>query len=347
MIHIKGVGKVKIGSCAETLSEYNHLSIDLDPTISEGEASEKLQILFAAIGLGAVSSSSRAEDVERIKTLQLFRAFYPRQAYQFEKNPQTFEESIESLKRRISNQVPDMMGKFTHYLINHPEDMYQQEVYPGQKVWAVRGISKAVKKAGGIGLMAGVTASDFYDATGRLVSLLKSGALSTQDRFQLGIIAGGASSQEDLITGGAGSVFLRMVTNNMPKELDTYPLAGHIQILYDLDLVERVGYAYSQDLYGSKTSTAYQNRLNIINLTTQINTHPLNHLDNEICINHRVGPEFIKGLLVKSEKEKQQLIVVLKHKGLTTKNASHQDCFNGIPLDQFIRVGIARPDYWN
>ena len=81
IIHFEGVGKVKIGNSVDYHAEYNRLSVELDFNIQEEEASAKLNNMFAALGLGGIASTPREEDIDRIKVLQLFRAFHPREAY--------------------------------------------------------------------------------------------------------------------------------------------------------------------------------------------------------------------------------------------------------------------------
>ena len=54
-----------------------------------------------------------------------------------------------------------MEDKFKEFLVDHPERMYQQEVYPGQYIWAIEGLGKEVKDAGGMGLMHGVFGDTF------------------------------------------------------------------------------------------------------------------------------------------------------------------------------------------
>lgn len=346
VIHFEGVGKINFGITSSCRNEYNRISIDLDPHISEAEASENLQIIFAALGLGGVSSSSRTEDIERIKIMQLFRAFYPNKAYDFERDANALEESINSLKKRICDQEPEMEKKFQEYFVDHPERIYQQEVFPGQFVWAIQGLSDQVRKVGGYGLMAGINADDFNSAIERVLSLLKMGALSSQDRLDLGIIARGSSTGVDLAAGGGDSVFLRMLTNSMSKKLNKYPLAGQMQILCDLDLVERVGYGYLKDSYGGKDPNIYSNRSTIMKLTETLEAKPKEGKANEICVHGRIGPEFIKGIRVNNEDEKNKLIEALKKDNLVTQNALKKDCFNQIPLDDFIRVGEVKPEYW-
>ena len=347
VIHFEGVGKIKIGANSDYQSEYNRITIELDPSVSEAEAADKLNILFATLGLGAVSSSSRTEDIERLKVMQLFRAFYPKEAYAFERDPFSFEQSVESLKVRIGDKIPEMKNKFQHYLIDHPEDMYQQEVYPNQPIWCVKGLVQEVKNAGGIGLFGSITADNFENSVKRLTSMLKIGALSSQDRFKLGIIAAGASSESDLRSGGGESVFVRMLTDQMSKKTTFFPFSGDIIILYDLKLVERIGYAYSHDQYGTKDPAHYEKRPNIVDFTKEINTHETDYLDNEICVHNRISSEFVKGIQVTNLANKNELINSFRQEGFLTKNNVNQECFNGVPIDEFIHIGDFKSEDWD
>ena len=342
VIHFEGIGKVRIGN-DEFLTLRNRIQIDLDAGITKENAAEKLHIIFASLGLGAVSSSPRGEDIERIKVMQLFRVFYPRKAYDFERDSNSFEESIDSLKIRIIAKVPDMESKFKNYL----NQMVPQEVYPGQSIWAVKGLAEEVRKEGGLGLMSGLYDVSFDVAMTRIISILKTGALSTLDRFQAGIIAPGASTDTDLRNGGADQVFTRLITDNMSMDPEDYLLAGNVQILYDLDLVGRGGFAYSADKFGTKEQSDYQNRPNIIELTQKLKAgSPKEYISNEVCIKNRIPPKFIKGVMVKDQTQKDQLVAALRTAGLMTPNKDGEECINLIPIDKFIHIGNFKKEYW-
>lgn len=339
VIEFVGVGKVIIGNNPELHSEYNQLAIELDPNIPDEEAAAKLHIIFAALGLSAVTSNARSEDIERIKVMQLFRAYYPQEAYSFERDSQSFEESIESLKARIMAKVPQMKWEFER-LANQPDLMYQQEVYPGQYVWSIKGLAQEARDVGAIALMAGVgTLGDTSDVVAqRIVSMLKTGSMSSQDRLQAGMIIKGCSPDSDLISGGAESVFTRMVTKDMSKKLGDYPLAGKMQILYDLDVVERVGFGYNSDQFGTKNPKTYPYRPNIVELTEGARNL------NEVCIRNRIGPKFIKGVLVENDDEKKNLLDALRAEGLLEGEAGNEH-INGISIEQFIQVEELKPEY--
>jgi len=336
-IHFEGVGDIRLWDMGDKpgkiLSHSNRICIDLDPNITSIEATAKLHILLSALGLGAVSSSTRPVDEERIKIMQLFRIFYPKQAYTFERDAKSFENSIENLKNDICKSVPEMQNKFK----NNLKDMYQQEIYPGQFIWAVKGLADKVKEKGGIGIMAGVAGS-ITACFNAIVSMLKFGCLSSQDRFQLGIITEGSTSQEDFRLGGAEAVFSRLIGDKMPMDPNEYHLHGHVQILYDLKLVERGGYVHPLDKYGMKCGNDYSDRGSILDLAENPS------ISNEVCIRDRVPPQYIKGLLVSNEEKKKMLIKVLVENGVIN---DQDKLINGIPVDEFIHVGNFEKKYWD
>ena len=344
VLHFKGIGTIKLGNDPEILSEYNRISINLDSHVSTEQAAEKLNVIFSLLGLGAISAPTREVDQERIKIMQLFRAFYPKQAYDFEKDEENYHISILELRDRIKTAVPEMESKFKLYLDDSPELMYRQEVYPGQTVWAVKGLADEVRTAGGIGLMAGLTADTFTEAAERFCSILKWGALSTQDRFQLGLVVAGASPGADFALGGANSVFTRLVTSNMRLNPEDFALCGMMQILYDLNLVEQVGYCYPGDVFGSKNPSVYKERGNIVELA--IEGQDKLRYNNEFCINGRIAPKYVKGAMVRDQMEKKELIAALEQHGLITENETHEKFCSGIPIDDFIHIGYFDEKYW-
>lgn len=347
VIEFKGVGKIKIGNDPNIRAEYNKLAIELDPGIPLAQTAAKINILFATLGLGTVSSTSRSEDIERIKVLQLFRGYYPKEAYSLEREAKSFEESVESLKVRIEAKVPEMKKKFQHYLIDHPDLMYQQEIFPGQFAWCIKGLAQEAREAGAVGLMAGIDSGGLKETIQGIISILKIGALSTQDRFQAGITTHGMSSVEDLRSGGGDSVFTRIFTQGM-QNITNFTYQGKMQILYDLDLIERVGFAFSHDKFGTKVPAKYQDRPNIVDLVKKIETKPKDYLSNEVCLPHRVPPQYIKAIKVNSEEDKSVFIAALKAEGLVTYNAAQQEIVNGILLSKFIVVGpYYKAEYWN
>lgn len=328
-IEFKGVATIRIGREGTLL---NRIEIECDAALSTAEAAEKIPIILASLGLGEALFSPFQEDIERVKLMQLFRIYHPKEAYAFERKEITFQEPLDSLKERICKVVPAMKERIDKQL----GEMYQQEVYPGYSIWAVKDFAKEIEKVGGTYLMAGVTD---YNLT-HLTSIFQKGALSTLDRFESGMIVQGASCKGDFEEGAADAVFVRLITENKLKT-DDYSLSGKIQILYDLALLERGGYAYPDDRFGTKKNPYYQNRDNLLSLTEMYSTNN-GYLSNEVCIRNRIPPQFIKGLVVPDDTCKNKLISEFEKTGLVTTNSEQIKCLNGIPLDHFFHISEIR-----
>lgn len=381
VIEFEGVGKVKIGNSPDLRSEYNHLTIELNKNIKDKDAAAKLHIIFAAIGLGSVSSTSRKEDIDRVKIMQLFRAYYPKESYNLRENYLFSHGSIADLRVSLEISFHHMKDAFKNYFDSNV--MNQQEVFPGQKVWSVKGLADYLKNVyEAKGLMASIYNLDFNEALSPLISMLKTGPMSTVDRFMLGISSGGASQDQDIGTGGADSIFSRLIVNGMDKNPWAYSLQGPIFLLYDLDLIERVGYCYLGDTYGSKKKEHYANRPSIVELAEALKKQTHN-VSNEICISHRIPPQYIRGVMVQNDHQKFKLIAALEKeeivkifngkkfyvikvteddldesngdrfkffkdlekKGMLEK--INDEIYRKIPVDDFIHVGELKDEYWN
>lgn len=330
-IEFFGIGKVFVGANPACHTEYKHLTIELDPNISEQEAGEKLHIIFAALGLGSISSHSRPEDIERIKVMQLFRQFFPIQSNhdQFK----NFEGSLENLKGKITKAQPNMKDKFHHYLEQFPQKMYREEVSSGQFVWCIDGLAQEAKNLGAKILMSTTSQAN------SLASLLKMGALSSQERMSAGITFPGLSTDSDFKTGGAESIFTTLITEKTMNQISisNFTYKGTIKIFYDLKLVERVGYTYSSDCFGAKDHRYIDphHRHNIQGLVKKLNNLSDNYslTSNEVCIHGCISPEHIKGILVNTIHEKKSIV-----DNLIKENVIENGCINHIPIDNFIKV---------
>lgn len=329
VIHFAGVGKVTVGLDPLCHAEYDHFSIEFDPKVKDDQIADKLQILFSVLGLGACSSISRTEDIERIKVMQLFRGFSPGKSYTFDQTIETFEESIPSLKNRIIAADPKMKEKFNQYL----PLMYQQEVFPGNKeehegqfVWCIKGLADEAAKLGAVGLLC---TSSALNSVNDIMPILENGMLSSQDRFTVGIDATGWSSNADIHSGGGDSVFTRIACQSY---LNTnWAKAG---IVFDLSLVERVGYCYGGDNYGSKKSNTYPTRPDIISLAKTVESWKSPGA-NEVLVRNRIPPQFFKRVFV-PESEKNNIIAAMK-KAKITSEVKGLHYFNGIPVEEFVQ----------
>jgi hypothetical protein len=125
-----------------------------------------------------------------------------------------------------------------------------------------------------------------------------------------------------------------MVTDNL-KSLSTSKrnYTGRIQVLFDLDLINRVGYAYDDDHFGAKSQQTYGKRKNLVDLVEDINGP--DGYNNEVLIKNYVAPQFIRGFLI-DDGNKLAFIKILREQGLIQENEKGQECIYGKLLSEFI-----------
>jgi hypothetical protein len=130
----------------------------------------------------------------------------------------------------------------------------RQEVFPGYTTMVEPGKSKEYQAITPLAIHHNV-----YDGSA-LVKIFKAGGLiATQERMKRGSTDMGMSSQEDMDTGGADSVFTRLLTHNDPNAGDSF--IGR-QIIFDPNILDRTDwYAYSYDNYGSASPKIFSERL--------------------------------------------------------------------------------------
>lgn len=337
VVSFEGKGKVIIGASPEYACLHNQIIVEMDPRVPPEERAATMQAMLSVLGLGPVLGEQRPEDMERMKVAQLFRAYHPNKAFQMERSAWFYEIPVDRLKRHMESEASDMKGRWGEL-----KTMTEEPIYPGKMVWCVPSVAADMKKKGAMGLMAGVGGSftgkpnqSIGKSANSVCLILKNGALSSQDRFLAGLFKKGASSVADLAFGGGDCAFTRCVTQKMEQNRKgKFPFQGNIQILYDLEVVNRGAYGYSFDKFGTRKGSDYAYRQNLPLMAG--NLTPWN-TGNEVMVKNRIDPNYIKGLVVQSEKDKKVLVAKLRANGLVTKQGS-KEYVNGKPIDEFVHV---------
>jgi len=335
-ITFPGVGKLLIGSDPEWGALYNRIQVELPADLNEGEALSRLQRMLATIGLPNVLTQQSDVADERIKILQLFRTFFPQQAYDIERDEKCVEMSKESLILFIISKVPDMKSIFDTYLKS--DLMQKQEIFPNCPTWHVTDLSEKLKQQGAWGFMAGVHQRNISNAGPSIAFLLRYGLVAGQTRFDAGRIAPGASAIDDHKTGGADCVFTRIITGKLSEQpIDRTRFSGVVQVLFDISLANRCGYAYDDDNFGTRNPLAligrlkgeeYSKRKNFLETATASDRSSC--VNNEYMFKYAVTPDFIKGLVVQKETDKEALVGALREEGISE--------FNGKPIEECIYI---------
>ncbi len=367
-INFEGIGDLLVGE-KNHYCQHTRFIIQSNPLISTNKAPELFYSMLAFMGLGEIAHAERSVDIDRIKIFQLFRAYFPKEIYPFERAQDPFEIPLNDLKTRMIQSVSNYERSKANKIFHSLDSLVPQEVYKNFNIWSVKDFSHQMKAEGANYLITGVgcigfnpwakndddvqVKMQFETATNHIAKILKVGIFSTLDRRILGIAHEGISSHQDVECGGGDSVFCRLLISPWAKKVSIKKIffSGHIQIIFDLSLLDRVGYGFIYDHYGTKTASPqnnfsfpYKERQNLINLTKELSSPSSAQWYNEVCIKHRISPEYILGLQVPTEEKKQILLETLRKKDLI-QVIDGKECWEGNPIETFIRVGDTFKDH--
>lgn len=175
------------------------------------------------------------------------------------------------------------------------------------------------------------------DDAGRVAQILKAGQKSSVTRFNEGLLIAGKSSDDDLGTGGATSVFSRLVTASVidqarraqafspalqkkTKDQTTFndwDGTRPYKLILDRSVLGRTDwYGYTADKFGSTKLMRPQNR-GVPIIQAIDGDYGKN---NEIMFPVGNSPRFLRGVSAPSEEHKAELIAELTQQGITEIN---------------------------
>lgn len=206
-----------------------------------------------------------------------------------------------------------------------------EEVYPGYFTVIDPVLAKAAEDAGARYLYS------TSDNPERVWTTLTGGQKSSLTRFQEGLLVQGKSSDSDFASGGAGSVFSRLVTASAIKQgKNTSNYGGNFndwggsrpfKLILNRRLLGRADwYAYNGDNFGRTTTLKAENHGEAIIKTI----NGAYSSSNEVMFPIGNDPSFVDYVVAPTEEKKKELVDFLTAQGLTE--------LNGKPLDQAVLV---------
>lgn len=187
-------------------------------------------------------------------------------------------------------------------------------------------MAAAMKKAGADYVWSGVRSSE------SVVSIVQSGGLrSTNGRCFSGVKLTGSSPEADMRTGGADSVFTRIGVKckNKPRYNDCYA-GGPYRILIDEKELGRTDwYAYPGDEFGTTDPSKMGGRMAGTDFAASMKQNY--RCGNEIMFRQGIPTSSFIGIRCETQAARTELIRRFK--------LAHMTEINGVPLDQFIKVG--------
>lgn len=325
----KGVGSVLVGASPDVLSLYDRVVV----RVERGKQTSDMHFLLSLLGMEGALQESTEQDLERHKIGQLFRTHYPVEASKLERTPGFFEQSIDQLKETIVHLQPGMKDRLDKELPR----MAESESLPGKLRYSMPSVAEQARDLGARALISGIGFGEA--ALARVSAILTLGALSSQSRFDAGMPVSGWSTYLDHLTGGADSVFTRLLTSfNLPSL--SY---GDVSLVYSLKALNRGTYQYRDDLYGTRDISRpyYSERSSIFDFVKEEVRHPSDL--NEVMIKERIAPEEIVGCVVQSERQKSDLQKLLIQDGAAQQRNGEWHV-NGVLLEDFISVKKMTPD---
>jgi len=337
VIDLKDIGSLSIGGSKDFVGLYNRVKVKL----KSGKSLYDMHEILAFFDLNKVLKASAQEDIERMKLGQIFRMCCPKAATLFERSDNFFSLSIDKLKEKIIKLAPEMHENFQKYLPR----IELREILPGKMRYAIKNLSDELYDLGARNITSVLTGA-YTDKSlcERIVSIFKVGALSNETRRYANIVANGISSTADFLSGGSDSVFTQLVTKNNKSYSEMW-YSGQVRLLYSLKALDTVSYQYHSDNYGNRNldswwwGNSYLNRPNIFNFVKKETDYYQG--SNEIMIKERIAPEYIEGMVVKSDSVKSKIIDALDVANLLKIDELGNKTIFGKSIDAFIQVGDA------
>lgn len=168
------------------------------------------------------------------------------------------------------------------------------------------------------------------DTAERAIDMLTEGQKSSATRFAEGRLVQGKSSSSDFGTGGAFSVFTRLVTESAIQKKSSFMNWGGsrpFKIILSRDVLSRLDwYGYNSDNYGRTTNLTAAHHGEALVKTIQSSYGST----NELMFPVGNAPAFFDFVVCETEAQRKKLLELLTARGV--------ESFNGKPIEQFVRV---------
>ncbi len=307
----------------------------------EGISLQNCHKALSFIGLPVVLMESRLEDQENEALGRAISMRFPNLYYGQHKDVQDIRTIYNLLdsdeKKLIDTDVKNMKISCVDC------DRYEL-VNPA--------LGKEVKDHGGVALMTFVNAGDIKNTSYIISLILKSGLLSSQERFQRGIVRWGCNPTINYWAGSADQAFTRLMTKKIfdnEVEIKKLSIFGRVTVLFDVKAFERMPYTNSKDYSGVRNRNfnamawmpenqsleffvngqkIIENRTPFPNFVEEFNEDE--NLQTETMFDVSLAAKYIRKLVVCKEEHKYVLLKELHKSGIKQ--------INGRPVDEVVAV---------
>lgn len=276
-------------------------------------------IVHAAVGLVKVEVPATMSPEEAEKSLKgiMQKDFGIPDA--LDEVPLEYEEKYKKARYAWQNMLTNLTDKQSE----KASQLVREEVFPGYSTFLDKGKHEEYLKEFGEDLRA---AHKIYSSEPEVIyHILTQGLMSTTERISRGVMMNGMSSQDDLDSGGASSVFTRIQKKNQWMRR-----RNGVWIVMKPEIFDRTDwYSYKKDKRGSLDSKIFENRLSPNELFSVVNKTIED--DNEQMFRTGIGPDYIESIYL-DPTSRDKLIGSLKNMGLNE--------VNGKPIEEIILASV-------
>ncbi len=205
--------------------------------------------------------------------------------------------------------------------------LVREEVSPGYSTYVEKGKSQEYQQ------ISSYAPIHYVISDGSLPAIIKAGGLlSTHERYRRGLFVEGMSSRGDLESGGADSVFTRVVSKDALAQRDQdITLSGReVYLVFDPALWERTDwYAYDSDRFGSVDPSIFKHRMKPEEILKSQKDEGYSSC-NEQMFRNGISSSHIRGIACGSGEKAMEIYKSLVAEGITE--------INGKPLEEIITV---------
>jgi hypothetical protein len=315
---------ILIGNTKKYWNQYHFMRVQIDPSIKAQEVHSAL----AKIGLPMAMLPSRKEDIQAEVLARSIAFRFPEIAYQDPYNRKPADELYAELTDS-QKKVVDEDCKATR--LTQVGNGHFENVVPvvAADAW------KAGVRSVGTFIWGGTTMND----TAHVVkNIIQNGLLSSQERFQNGILGNGCCPIYNYQSGSADQVFARILTKNLFEskfKLSDFAIVGRVFVMLDPLVLERMPYSYTGDRNGVRNPDFFEKNfhaqkqgpirnfkgVDAIKQRRGIKRHvetlnsekfPL----NETMFDLNIGSKYIQRLVLWTEVDRLSLIAALQKSGI-------------------------------
>jgi hypothetical protein len=310
--------RLYVGDSSIFRNQHHLMRLRFSPSTSIKE----VQKLLCRIGFMTAFMPPRQEDVRQCSLARVLAMRHPKIVYSTvpKKDPQYIYDFLlsQEQRRQIDEDMRCLRRGFTGDAIEVVHPQFVQEIHT----------------RGGRVLALGMDSGPMRATAKVLSNIFRCGFLSSQERAQRGILIKGFIPYLNNWARSANQVFTRILTHNVFQDssgLNKFYLAGKIFVLVDIKACERLPYANYEDLCGVRNErmllpawpapanedlqvpfhgrTIMQRREGLSDFVGLLNQKF--HFNNECMFDRSIGTQYIRKILVQSEKDRDILLDTL------------------------------------